>query len=356
MSVRRHRSVWVLVATFAVVAGLLLALRRAYAPGDADLAVQQIAGDPPRYETVLAAMGTDARFQVVAGSARQAADMFRPAIEQVRRVERLMSTYLPESEISRLNAHGSQEAVGLSPDVLHVLHKAVEASELTGGAFDVTYAPLRTLWRAAERQNRMPGPEAMDQALAAVGYDKIVFEDGRVRFAAPGMEVDLGGIAKGYAIDLAAAALQEAGAEAGIVDVGGDLRLFGAPEPGGRWRVAVRRPPGVNKEFVLGVPACAVTTSGDYARWFEVEGQHLSHIIDPRTGRSVAHMTSVTLVAPDATTADALATGVSVMGAQAGLALVDSLPDVECMIMERLQDGPTQVHMSGGFSDLLEGW
>ncbi len=352
---RRHPRVWIGAGILAALAAGLLSLRTALAPADDNIPVQEIAGDPPQYETTLTVMGTDARLQVVARSASRARAMFRPAIERIGAVERRMSTYLPDSEVSRLNAHGAEQPVELSADVLFVLRKAVEASEATGGAFDVTYAPLRTLWRRAQAEGRMPGPEAVQQTLAAVGYGKLVFKDSSVGFAVPGMEVDLGGIAKGYAIDLAVAALQDAGATAGIVDIGGDLRLFGLPEPDGRWRVAVRRPPGVNKEFVLDVPACAVTTSGDYARWFEVEGRRLSHIVDPRTGQPVAHMASVTLVAPDATTADALATGVSVMGVERGLALVDSLPDVECMIMLRPEQGPVEVHMSSGFSRLLEG-
>jgi thiamine biosynthesis lipoprotein len=168
------------------------------------------------------------------------------------------------------------------------------------------------------------------------------------------MEVDLGGIAKGYAIDAAAEALQAAGASSGLVDIGGDLRLFGSPSGGGKWRVEVRRPRGVEEAIILKLDPCAVTTSGDYARWFPVAGKHYSHIVDPCTGWPVPDVPSVTVVAPDATTADALATGLSVMGAAKGVALVDALPGVECMMMTRGPDGSVTRHLSRGFQDLIE--
>jgi thiamine biosynthesis lipoprotein len=281
--------------------------------------------------------------------------MFEAALPQVQLVERLMSTFRAESDVSRLNQSGAQEPVTVSQHTLRVLRKAVEVSGLTDGAFDVTYAPLRTLWRRAQREGRMPSPDAVSRTLQAVGWSQLTFDGDRVGFAVEGMEVDLGGIAKGYAIDLAADGLQGAGAAGGIVDIGGDLRLFGAPEPGRKWRVKVREPPGVDRDWVLVLPACAVATSGDYARWFRIGEQRLSHILDPRTGRPVAGVSSATVTAPDAVTADALATAMSVIGPDGALAMVDSLPGVECMIMAGEAEEPVQVHMSAGFAALVEG-
>lgn len=353
MTHRKHIAAWVVVGTAALLTGFFLIRRQASRRGES-LAVFEVGGRPGHYETELTVMGTDARLQVAATGRSHARRMFQAAVEQIRAVERCMSTYREESEICRLNRTGADQPLELSEHPLQVLRRAVEMSKLTGGAFDVTYAPLRTLWRRAQRDDRLPAPQDVQETLAAVGYTKLVFEGNRVGFAVPGMEVDLGGIAKGYAIDLAVRALQATGAGAGIVDIGGDLRLFGLPEPGGKWRVAVRSLPDVQRRFVLAVPACAVTTSGDYARWFRIGQRRLSHIVDPRTGWPVANMPSVTLVAPDATSADALATAVNVMGAEQGLALVDSLPEVECMIMVRGEDGQVRMHMSRGFSDFVE--
>ncbi|MCK4283994.1 MAG: FAD:protein FMN transferase [Candidatus Brocadiae bacterium] len=355
MADRRRTGIWTVVIVLAGLTAAFLFQRREGSPESEDVAVREVAGKPGRYETLLSVVGTDARLEAVARSKSHARRMFQQAVEQMRMVELRMSTYRRESEVSRLNATGSQHPVELSEHTLRVLRKAVEMSKLTGGAFDVTYAPLRTLWRRAQQEGRLPGADAIEEALAAVGHTKLIFEESRVGFAVPGMEVDLGGVAKGYAVDLATEALQAGGAEAGFVDIGGDLRFFGLPAPGQRWRVAVRSPPGVQETFTLSVPACAVTTSGDYARSFQVGDRRLSHIVDPRTGWPVANMPSVTLVAPDATTADALATAVSVMGPEEGLKLVDSLPEVECMIMARGQDDIVRTHMSQGFASLLEG-
>jgi thiamine biosynthesis lipoprotein len=204
------------------------------------------------------------------------------------------------------------------------------------------------------RENREPDQAAVDKALAAVGWRTLQLTDSTARFTVPGMEVDLGGIAKGYAIDLAAEALQEEGAAAGIVDIGGDLRLFGNGPTKGNWRVLVRRPPGVEEEYILDVGPCSVTTSGDYERWFRIGERRFSHIVDPRTGQPVARTPSVTVVAPDATMADGLATAISVMGAEKGVALADSLDGVECMVMERTAESSVRLHMSAGFAELLE--
>jgi thiamine biosynthesis lipoprotein len=322
--------------------------------GRAALPVQQRGDRRDRFEAQFEAMGTQGRFDVLCPSARAAQRMFQSALARVQRVEQLMSTYRPDSEVSVLNRDGAAGPVALSPETMVVMRAAVAMSELTGGAFDVTYAPLRTLWRGAVRENREPGQAALDGALAAVGWRKLQLTDSSARFTVAGMEVDLGGIAKGYAIDLAAEALQEQGAEGGIVDIGGDLRLFGRGSAQGKWRVLVRRPPGVEEEYILVVGACSVTTSGDYERWFRIGERRFSHIVDPRTGRPVARVPSVTVVAPDATMADGLATAISVLGAEKGVELADSLDGVECMVMEWTGESGLRVHMSAGFAGLLE--
>jgi thiamine biosynthesis lipoprotein len=190
--------------------------------------------------------------------------------------------------------------------------------------------------------------------LGRVGWRKLQLTATTARFAVDGMEVDLGGIAKGYAIDQAAEALRDSGAAAGLVDLGGDLRLFGDGSDDGKWRVLVRRPPGVEEDYIMAVGPCAVTTSGDYERWFSIGERRFSHIVDPRTGQPVGSIPSATVVAPDATTADGLATAINVLGAQEGVRLADSLDGVECMVMERTGDSGVSVHMSSGFARFLE--
>ena len=261
-----------------------------------------------------------------------------------------MSTYNPDSELTDLNRQGAAQ---LSERTLSVLHRADEISRLSDGAFDVTYAPLRTLWRRAAVQGEPPTAEAIQQARKAVGYDRLRVNGRDVRFAVPGMEVDLGGIAKGYAIDQAAEALQGAGATAGVVDIGGDLRTFGRPLDKPAWGVAVNAPPGVTQKVVLNVPACGVATATDYVNGFHMAGKLLSHVINPSTGRPVEDMASVTVVAPDAMTADALAVAVTVMGWPKGMELVESQTGVECLMMVRKPDGTVEEHQSKGLGKLM---
>ncbi len=300
------------------------------------------------------AMGTDARLQVQAAGLDDARRMCEAAAQRVWGLEALMSTYSPGSEVSALNGPGRREFVPLSPDTLAVIAEAKRMHALTDGAFEVTYAPLRTLWRHAQELGRVPQPQEVEKALAMVGLSKLTVKGARARLDCDGMEVDLGGIAKGYAIDSAAEMLQHSGAESGIVDIGGDMRLFGRMAPGRDWRVRVRQVKGAAADHVLTLPPCAVATSGDYERGFRIGDKRYSHIVDPRTGWPVENMTSVTVVAPDAISADGLATGLSVLGVERGIEIVDSLPGVECLIMERRADGSVRDHASAGFPKLME--
>ena len=317
---------------------------------------------PGRWRLSFETMGTDANVLLAASHAEAAQQMTADVIPQVERVNALMSTYKPDSEISRLNAAGADEPVALSPPTMTVLREAIRFSRLTDGAFDVTYSPLRDLWRAAQREGKPPTEEQIRRALLAVGSDKLLLTEDTARFTADGMSVDLGGIAKGFAIDQAVETLAAAGVESAMVDIGGDMRLIGRREDGEKWKVLVRDPREDEHEPIyLHLADVAVATSGDYARYFRVGDERFSHIVDPRTGRPVGSVPSATVVAPDATTADALATAVSVLDAQRVVEIIDSLEGVECMIMVREApgdgDGQEEVsfHYSRGFRTLMEG-
>ncbi len=348
---RRQIVAYVLGFVF-VLALVAAALWRAQSAGTVEaLRVWRDEHHAGRWHTAFEAMGTDVNLAVLAPDEAAARRMFEAARQRIDEVNRLMSTYQPDSEVSRLNRDGSAK---VSEETLDVIRKAAEVSRLSGGAFDVTYAPLRTLWRRAAEVDKLPTPEEIAKARAAIGYDKLKLTGDEVSFGVPGMEVDLGGIAKGYAIDLAAKALQDAGATAGIVDIGHDLNLFGLPPDEKSWRVEVYAPPGVTQQTIIEVPPSGVATSGDYARGFRVEGKWFSHIVDPRTGEPVQHMSSVTIIAPDCATADGLATAVSVMGWPDGMTLVESLPNVECLMMVRRPDGSVEDHESSGFPRYTE--
>ncbi len=346
-----------IAAVVAVAAVLLSACnsRTARRP----LQIEEVPGLPERYRAGIDTMGTEGTLLVLAPDLDAARPMLEAAVEPVRRVAVAMSTYRSDSEISRLNREGAGGPVQLSPDTMRVLREAARFSTLSGGAFDVTYAPLRALWRKADEEQKLPSQPEVAEVLAAVGSDKLILTDGAASFAHPGMEADLGGIAKGYAIDLAVEGMIAAGASSGMVDIGGDIRVLGLREAGEKWKIRIRDPrPGEHEPMFLRLADAAVATSGDYERYDEIEGQRLSHIKDPRTGWPVADVPSVTVVAPDATSADALATAINVLGPEEGLKLIDSLPGVECMIMARKQGGDSDAvhaYYSAGFRDLMEG-
>jgi thiamine biosynthesis lipoprotein len=254
-----------------------------------------------------------------------------------------MSRYRDDSQISQLNRDGFGRAVVVSKSTFEVLQRSVEFSERTGGAFDVTVGPLVDLWHSTQDTGSLPTDAQLQQARSKVGYDKLYLDasENTVRFAVDGMSLDLGGIAKGYAIDKAVEAAQKAGALGAMVEIGGDIRCFGAPPQGrNKWRIGLQSSKAITENvgtgevlLVLELTDAAVATSGDYRRFVLIEGKKYSHILDTRTGRASKGLTSVTIISPSAADADALATAVSVMGPEKGLALIEAETDTEAILV-----------------------
>ena len=317
-----------------------------------DLRVRESPRHANHYLTRFNTMGTTARIEVVAPGPTRAREVIRPAVQAVRKVNRLMSTYRANSDIRRLNDRGSRRAVAVHDWTMDVLRKAVELWRVTGGAFDVTSGPLRDVWRRAEKSNEKPDEEELQAARQLVGADGLICGEGTVRLKKKDMEVDLGGIAKGYAIDRAVRAIKKHGGDSALVDIGGDMRLLGRRSDGKHWRVRVRTPPRItlNDVVYLKCSDIAVATSGDYARYYMVGDKRFSHIVDPRTARPVQAVPSCTVMARTAATADALATGLSVLGPEKGLKAVEKVKGAECLIMVEDQQGGTRVVSSDGFS------
>jgi thiamine biosynthesis lipoprotein len=287
-------------------------------------------------------MGTFARIVAIAADSKIADKAVEAALAEIESVDKLMSDYKSDSEISQVNQKGFQQPVPVSKPTYGVLEKSIEFSKLTGGAFDITVGPLVDLWRSAGKKGRAPTEEELAAAKTKVGFEKLQLdqENRTVRFAVEGMRVDLGGIAKGYAVDKAIEAMQRAGAVGGMVDIGGDLRCFGKPPKGrSKWSIALQNP-NVNKNtdesdllLVLKLDNAAVATSGDYQQFVLIEGKRYSHIINRRTGAGAEGLSSVTIITDSATDADALATAVSVMGVEKGLALIEKMPNAEAIVI-----------------------
>jgi thiamine biosynthesis lipoprotein len=243
-----------------------------------------------------------------------AEEALREAERLLRDVEAKMSVWLTDSEISRLNAAAAAQERSLSPPCLDVLRAAKQAAADTQGAFDVTCRPLIALWQQAGRQDRLPTDRQRNAARDASNWKLLELTDTGALKHAAGASVDLGGIAKGYAIDGALRILEQAGVDGAMVDVGGDVACLGRAPDGHEWSVDVKSPFGPAVLARLHVAAGAVATSGNYARYRQIAGRRYSHIIDPRTGRPAEAAESVTVVAPTAMAADVWATALSVLG------------------------------------------
>ncbi len=290
---------------------------------------------PEEPETFAAArplMGTRFHVRVRAADRSAAERAIGAAFDEIARVEAVLSEWREDSDISRLNRNAGGGPVEIGPDLLRVVERAVEIGRWTQGAFDITFAACGRLWSIPER--RVPTAEAIASCLPHVGYARIVTdrETGAIALPDPGMRLGIAGIGKGYGVDRAAEVLEARGIADYIVEGGGDLRL--RRTDGGAWRVGIAHPKRPNALFAtFEIARGAVATSGDYMNYFEKDGVRYHHILDPRTGVPARGCASVTVIAPDATTADALATGLFVLGPERGLQLVEQLPGVEALYL-----------------------
>ncbi|MFC1628318.1 FAD:protein FMN transferase [Gemmatimonadota bacterium] len=281
-------------------------------------------------------MGTTCRLAVVARTveADRAEEALADAESVLRGIELEISSWLNTSLIARFNQAPAGEAIELSEISYDLLRHAQAAHQETHGTFDVTVRPLIMLWRGSVQAQHLPTPEEITRARETSSWDLIDLRPMEIVKISDGAQVDLGGIAKGYAIDRAIDAIQNAGVAGGLIDVGGDLRVFGQPPDGHAWQVDIRDPAGSGIIGRLSIESGAVCTSGDYSRFNEIAGERYSHIIDPRTGRPAEIAISVTVIAPSALLGDIWATSLSVLGPDG----ITSLPDgLESMMM--VQDG-----------------
>lgn len=270
----------------------------------------------------------------------------RAAIAEIDRIERLMSTYKEDSQISAINREAHLQPVPAGKELFALIRRSLEISELTEGHFDITYDSVGRHYDF--RKGEKPDAATIEAELPNIDYRLVRLHvgDETVAFAREGVRINLGGIAKGYAVERAIAVLQERGVQYASVSAGGDSRLLG-DRRGEPWVVGIQDPR--NREgLAVRLPLAdeAVSTSGDYERYFDEDGTRYHHIITPSTGRSASSVQSVTIVGPDATMTDALSTSVFVMGVEDGLALIEKMDGFDAIIV----DADRQMHYSSGFS------
>lgn len=310
------RALWV------VCAALVLAGRASGAP-DANLALEK-AGDSREI------MGTFVNVLAFGHDKATAESAIEDAFREIESVNALMNAHDPESELSRLNARTGAGPVEVSPELFAVLERALEMSALTEGALDVTVGPLVEVWKAAAKLDAPPGEAAVAEALERVGWQEIVLDKTRRTVALPaGMRIDLGALAKGYAVDRGVDALRKRDIRSFLIEAGGDLYVSGPfPGPSARpWKVGIQSPFEPDPENLIGgllLSDRAAATSGHYYRYSTIRGKRYSHIIDPHTGRPVEDaIASATVIAPTCLDADALATALSVLGVEYAQTLID---------------------------------
>ena len=313
------------------------------------------AAEVHRFEAIQRQMGVDFRIVLYAESDKAAENAFEAAYARIGELNSVMSDYDPDSELSRLSrASPTTQPVIVSNDLWHVLGQSQSLSRNTDGAFDVTVGPLSRLWRRARRQRQLPSKQRLDEARAAVGYRHIKLDGGknRISLTRPNMRLDLGGIAKGYAADEALEVLRSMGHPNALVDGSGDLAIGDAPPDKAGWLIGVApleadAPP---SRFVR-LTNCAIATSGDVWQFVEIDGKRYSHILDPKTGLGLTRRSSVTVIAPHCTSADSLASAISVLGPKRGIDLINRLCKTEALFVYMSGD-KQMVRPSNGFSKL----
>lgn len=292
-------------------------------------------------------MGTMVRIVLYAADAAAARGAADAAFARVAALDETLSDYRDTSEVTRVSRASGGGPTPVSDDLFRVLRASQSMARATGGAFDATAGPLTLLWRAARRRSELPDAGRLDAALGCVGYDRMELDevDRTVRLKATGMQLDLGGIAKGFAADEAVIVLGGRGIGRALVAAGGDIVGSDAPPGQDGWHVAIAGDGARAGGSVL-IRNGAVSTSGDAEQFLEVAGVRYSHIIDPRTGRAVTGRSSVTVVARTGMTADSLATAVSVMGPGTGLAVVDGIAGAAARMTRIEEDGRPRTYVS----------
>lgn len=282
-------------------------------------------------------MGSGFEFTVVAENSTEANSFIDVAVAEITRIEKLISSWDENSQTSAINKFAGIKPVKVNVELFELIERSIAISSLTDGAFDISYASIDKIWKFDGTMMLMPSAEEIKNSVTKVGYRNIVLDKEKhtVFLSLVGMKIGFGAIGKGYAADKAKQILISKGVSAGIINASGDMNTWGKQINGTDWTVAIVNP--LNKKQVfasLPISNGAVVTSGDYEKYVEFNGERFSHIINPRTGYPSTGLISVTVFAPKAELADALATSVFVMGVEAGLDRINQLPKVECIIID----------------------
>ena len=299
------------------------------------VALHSIAQQP--YKRTLKLMGSRFDITVIAKDSVAANNHIDTAITEIKRIEKLISSWDANSQTSEINRNAGIKPVKVDAELFQLIERSIGISKLTDGAFDISYASMDNIWKFDGSMEQMPSSAEITASVEKVGFQNIILnkENSTVFLKLKGMKIGFGAIGKGYAADKAKDLLISKGVPSGIINASGDMNTWGKQPNGKEWKVAITNPMDKNKIFaLLPISNGAVVTSGNYEKYVKFNGKQFSHIIDPRTGYPSSGIISVTVFAPKAELADALATSVFVMGQEAGLDRINQLPKIERIIID----------------------
>ncbi|MAQ74796.1 MAG: thiamine biosynthesis protein ApbE [Aquimarina sp.] len=290
-------------------------------------------------------MGSRFDITVVAEDSLKARNYIDLAADEITRIEKLISSWDPNSQTSEVNRNAGIKEVVVDSELYELIERALGISRLTDGAFDISYASMDKIWKFDGSMKEMPSDVDIRASVSKVGYKNVVLDPDKrtVYLKIKGMKIGFGAIGKGYAADKAKDLLIQRGVEAGIINASGDMNTWGKQPDGSEWKVAITNPMDKSKAYaLLPIKEGAVVTSGNYEKYVVFNDKKYTHIIDPRTGYPSFGIVSATVFAPKAELADALATSIFVMGKEVGLNRINQLPKIECIII----DDKGEVHTS----------
>jgi len=293
---------------------------------------------PPLHRRQQKLMGNQFEIILQGGSPEEAQNHINKAIAEISRIERLLTTFNEDSQTNRVNRMAGIRPVKVDREVLDLIQRSLKISNLTQGAFDITYGSIdKKLWNFDTTMKALPSAEVARKMVRLINYKNVILdtEECTVFLAEKGMRIGFGGIGKGYAAEQAKAVLKQSGVENGIVNAAGDLTAWGHQSDGSPWTVGIADPNNKWNPFsCLAISEMAVATSGNYEKYITLDGKRYSHTIDPKTGLPVTGIKSVTIISPNAELSDSMATPVMVMGIKVGLGLINQIKEMECVIID----------------------
>jgi thiamine biosynthesis lipoprotein len=283
-------------------------------------------------------MGNQFEISAVSDNEENANKCINAGIEEIKRIEKLLTTFHDSSETNSINRNAGIEAVKVSEEIFNLIERSIRISSITQGAFDITYGSIdKSLWNFDTQMNSLPDKDTAKEMVRLINYQNIVLdrENTTVFLREKGMRIGFGGIGKGYAAEKAKNIMQQLGIASGIVNASGDLTTWGFQPNGEEWTVGIANPNISGEVFsYLKISGLAVATSGNYEKYIMIDGKKYSHTIDPRTGLPVMGIKSVTIITKNAEIADAMATPVTIMGVKAGLHMINQMKDIEVVIID----------------------